>query len=337
MRRRAGFGSGGFPTVTGRSIRKGRDWMPTPEVLRDPSAVLPGTWIPESGTPRNFYTPYYAPELLPSQGQVAVFQRGDSVLIIAATDIPDAPAESGRPGADSLPDDAVVTWPDLPLRQGPPREGLFLINDQAEIVASHERTGRGGRGLSVRAPAGHYWLSLEAWIPSQGRATRLRHGIQSDTLARDLATLSDLLLLDATTEELRTPEESLSLVRPNLELTMGQSVTVGWELYGLGWREEEVRFELALVPAGRGLLSRIDRWFTRRSDDSLRVSWTEWGPTRPGPWFRHNRIDLSELEPGEYVIQLRVRLRGREDLSVSRVVRIVEVRKVSLKSVPVRR
>lgn len=323
MRRRSWSGLNGFPTVTGRSIRKGRDWMPPTDVLRDPAAVTGGMWVPEDVTPQNLYTPYYAPDLLPSAGQVAIFHRGDSVMVVAATGIPGAPEEPPRPGADSLPEDAVVTWPDLPLREGAPREGLFLIDDQGEIVASHERPGTGGGGLVVHAPAGHYWLSLEAWIPREGRAARLRQGVTADALEPDLVTLSDLLLLDATTDEFERPEETLPLVRPNLELAAGEAVTVAWELYGLGWRDEVVQFELAVFPTGGGLLSTIGRWFTNGSDDPLRVSWTEVGPARPGPWFRHNRIDLSDLESGEYLIQLRVRLRGREDLSVSRVVRVV--------------
>jgi len=323
MRGGSPFGTSGFSTIVGRNPRKGRDWIPPADVMRDPSLVAEGIWVPEYLTPQNLYTPYYAPDLLPSTGQVTVFQRGDSVLVIAATGIPEAPEAPRRP-ADSVPADAVVTWPDLPLRKGPPAEGLFLVDTNAEIVVRHERMRADGRGLMVRAPAAHYWLSLEAWIPSEGRAARLRQGVHADTLELDLVTLSGLLILDPSEREFGGPEETLDLVRPSLDVTKGGAFTVGWELYGLGWRDEQVRFELAVFPIGRGLLSRIGRWFTDGSDDPLRVSWAEVGPADPGPWFRHNRISVSNLEPGEYILQLRVRLQGREDLSVSRVIRIVK-------------
>jgi hypothetical protein len=323
MRRRSRFGTTGFPNVAGRSLRKGRDWMPPADVFTDPSALAEGEWVPEAVTPQNHYTPYYAPDLLPSEGQVAVFPRVDSVLVIAAIGMPEAPPERPRPGADSLAPDAIVTWPDLPLSQGPPREGLFLVNARADIVSRHERRGGEGGGLIVRAPAGDYWLSLESWVPTEGRGARLRLGVQADTLEPDVVTLSDLLILVGSAPEFDDPAETLRFVSPTLDLTSGEAFMVGWELNGLGWRDETVQFELALFPSKTGLFSRIGRWFTEGSGDPLRVTWVEVGPASPGPWFRQNRIELSDLDDGEYVIQLRVRLRGREDLSVSRVVRIV--------------
>jgi hypothetical protein len=327
-RRRSPFGTSGFPTVVGRSTRKGRDWMPPAEVLNDPSGVPEGTWIPEEVTPQNLYTPYYAPDLNSSTGQVAVFHRGDSVLVVAATTVGEARDE--RTGSelqslriDSATVDEVFTWPDLSLRAGPAREGLFLVNSDAVIVARDVRVPAEGRGLLVRAPAGHYWLSLEAWSPQDGRAARLRRGVKTEALEPDLVTLSDLLIMDATVKAFDGLEEMLPFVRPSLELESGGAFTVAWEMYGLGWRDESVRFELALFPAGGGLFSRVGRWFNEGSEDPLRVSWAEAGPADPGPWFRHNRIDLSDLEAGDYVLELRVRLQGREDLSMSRVVRIV--------------
>jgi len=312
--------------------------MPPEEVVVRPSGGAVEDWVPELDTPRNSYTPYYAPDLRPAPGQVAVFPRGASLALVAAIALPpstrdereerdDREGREGKEGAGDEPEeevraDTVVTWPRLPARPEPVRSGLFLLTENGALTASAVRTRNPEGGLLVRAPAGRYWTSLEIWDPPEKRAGRLRRGIIVDPLPPDVVTLSDLLLLEGRSGQPERLEDALPHVLPRATLPPGEVVTVAWELHGLGWTSETVQFSLAVVPAGGGIFDSIGDWFGGGDDDPLRVSWAEPAPEDPGPWFRTNGLELRNLEPGDYEIVLRVRLEGREVMTAARSIRV---------------
>jgi hypothetical protein len=312
--------SPGFEDVIGHQDSRGRAFVPPGEVLEDPTSVSPGEWTTTDDSPRTAYVPPYAPEFLSGVGQVAVFPREDSVLVVAATRVP--PSEGKwEARADTMPG---VPWPLATLLDMPSRIGAFLLAEDGSLEASAERSNTESGALIVRAAAGRYLISVEAWSPRAGRAGRLRHGLVSDTVAPDLATLSDLLLMDDGPWEIESLEEAAPTARTGSDLRVEEPVRVGWELTGLGWEPEAVEFSLSLYPAGEGFFGRIGRWlgFGGGREEPLRLTWVEPGPFETGPWFRSTRLELPTVEPGEYVLRLSVRLQGREELEMKRAVRI---------------
>lgn len=186
--------------------------------------------------------------------------------------------------------------------------------------------GRSHGSMSLQAPAGDYLLSLEAWSAEFGRAGRIRQGLSVDTIPHDLATLSDLVLLEPQDDLPEDLAHAVPLVRPTTEVKAGERLAVGWELFGLGWKAEQVEYELSLYREGRGFFRRVGRLVGLGGGaQPLRIRWSEPGPQRPGPQFRALNVDLPNVDEGDYVFRLEVSLRGRESVSVTRSIRVTKL------------
>lgn len=313
--------------TVGRQSKDAREVVPPGFVLRDPAAVEPGRWVPKKDKPRSSYAPVYAPDLLEGRGQLAVFSRGETFVLVGATALPDEPwavrdARLIEPDAPLGPDD-MIPWAVPERAEAPPQIGLFLI--AKDRIAGEARVmGRTRGSMSLQAPAGDYLLSLEAWSAEFGRAGRIRQGLSVDTIPPDLATLSDLVLLESQDDLPEDLAHAVPLVRPTTELTAGERVVVGWELFGLGWEVEEVGYELSLYREGRGFFRRFGRWVGFGGGaQPLRIRWSEPGPFKPGPQFRALNVDLPDVDEGDYVLRLELSLRGREPVSATRTVRVL--------------
>jgi hypothetical protein len=179
--------------------------------------------------------------------------------------------------------------------------------------------------LQISAPAGDYLVSVEAWSPGEGTAARIRHGISFDTIPDDVATVSDLILLDVGDDLPQDVDVALRMMRPSTRLRPRERIAVGWELFGLGSRQEEVEFELSFYREGegQGFFARIGGWLgLGGGEEPLQIGWEEPGPSEIGPWFRSVEITLPDLDPGLYVFRLEVSTPGREDLVRTRLVEI---------------
>lgn len=321
----AGSSQNGGGTV-GHQSKDAREVVPPGYVLKDPASVEPSRWIPEKDKPRSSHAPVYAPDLLEGRGQLAVFSRGETFVLVGATALPDEPSAkrddlSIRPEAPPGPDD-VIPWAVPERSEAPPQIGLFLIAGDG-IAAEARVMGRSHGSMSLQAPAGDYLLSLEAWSAEFGRAGRIRHGLSVDTIPPDLATLSDLVLLEPQDHLPEDLAHAVPWVRPTTEVTAGERVAVGWELFGLGWKTEEVGYELSLYREGRGFFRRVGRLVGLGGGaQPLRIQWSEPGPQSPGPQFRALNVDFPDVDEGDYVLRLELSLRGRESVSVTRAVRV---------------
>ncbi len=310
----------------GHVLPESREFVAPGFVLERPWETEPGEWAADEH-PRSSHVAAYAPDLVAGVGQVAVLHRGDSVLVAAATRLPE-PADSSTagsfPGATRPdPPDGPFPWAQPALLDEPDRVGLFLI-DRERTVSGVRSVGASADVLTLSVPAGDYLMSLEAWSPSDGRGWRIRHGIVTDTIAEDLATLSDLIVLDATDPPWQRLDAALPYMRPSLELIPGQRISVGWEIFGLGWRPEVIDFELSLSGRGEGFFGKVGRWLGfGAADEPLRVGWREPGPGETGPWFRSVNMDIPELEAGEYLLRLELSVPGREPLVGTRTVEIL--------------
>ena len=310
----------------GHQAKNAREMVPPGFVLESPGAVEPGDWIPEADKPRSSHAPVYAPLLLAGKGQIAVFPRGETFVLVGATMLPDEPPDdrdgfSLEPGPRVGPSD-VIPWA-VPERAEAPRQvGLFLISGH-KLAREARMIGMSQGSITLQAPAGEYLVSMEAWSAEAGRAGRIRHGVSVDTIPPDLATLSDLLLLEPRDSLPNDLMEAVPLARFTTELIAGERVAVGWELFGLGWEAEQVEYELSLYEEGKGFFQSVGRLFGfGRRDEPLRIQWSEPGPYEPGPQFRALNVDLPEVDEGDYLLRLTISLRGRESISVTRAVRV---------------
>ena len=96
-------------------------------------------------------------------------------------------------------------------------------------------------------------------------------------------------------------------------------MTVAWELYGLGRREESIHFQLALADEEPGFVRRtLARIGLFRKEPAVSLSWTEEGGQDPGPRFRVIRVEIPLMDPGQYELRLRVSLPNRTPMDLSR-------------------
>ena len=324
------YGAVGLPSVIGHQLPDGKEFAPPGRVLEMPSRTAPGAWVPEEKRPRSTHVPAYAPMLLPGLAQVAVLQRGDSIVVAASTElpanpdtVPRGPPTGPRTEADIRAQGAVA-WPQPALLDGPEQIGLFLVDEAGQIRGTS--SGSRGGALHLAVPAGKYLLSVEAWAPEKGLGGRIRHGIMTETLPDDLATLSDLILLDPLHPGGALPEtlvSALPSMRSNTRLEGDDPLVLAWDIFGLGWRQEDVSFYLSFYKEGESFFGRIGRWLGfGGGEEPLQIEWSEPGPSEIGPWFRSVEVTIPEVDPGQYVFRLGVTARGREELVRTRLVEI---------------
>ncbi len=315
-------------SVIGHQLPNGKEFTPPGRVLEGPSTPLPGAWILEEERPRSAHVPAYAPSFLPGIAQVAVFHRGDSIVVAASTELPANP-DTVPKGATSWPlmgNDAVaegpIPWPQPPLLDGPEQFGLFVVDEMGRISGTSRGPCEGALHLTVAA--GTYLLSVEAWAPEEGLGGRIRHGISTEVIPDDLATLSDLILLhprDSLPESLFL---ALPSMRSSARLETDAPLVVGWEVFGLSPRQEDVSFQLSFYKEGEGFFGKIGRWLGLGGrEEPLRIVWSEPGPSDMSPWFRSIEVTIPEVDPGEYLFRLKVTTLGRGELVRTRLVEIV--------------
>ena len=287
--------------------------------LTDLASTEAGEWNPgERYLPRSGYAPSYAPVLLPAAGLLRTVPRGDQLVVIALLALPGDTSFHSAHG-----------HPRLPPAPGPAgagtRFGLFAADSLGHVVAGEEADD--GRPVLRLAP-GRYLLSAEVWAPDSLRAGRIRRGLAWGGLPPDVPVVSDLLLADPVDPS----PDSLEALLPHLRtgeaasrLVPGETVLVAWEIHGLGWSgPEEVRYELVFEQARGGFLTRIGRTLGVIGDPARQeLAWGEQGPASPGPFFRTARLTLPpEMEPGDYLLRLRVGVAGRETMLTEQPVRV---------------
>ncbi len=327
-------------STSGHTHPEGRGFLPPGEAVRDPASATAEELEPRQERTRSLYAPPYAPLFLPMDGQLAVFPRGHEMAVVASHFLPADTSrhrshQHGRPWLEAgdqagLPDRAglflLPADPALEVRDG--RVGVragsggYPTRPTAPLGVTLSDPGEDG-GLVLRAPAGRWLVSVERWSPERRRAGRHRVGLRVDTIPPDVARLSDLLLVEAGAEEAPTLEGAAARALPRRWIVPDRPFGVVWELGGLGWRPEGVRYVLSLRKEDGNLLRRAGRWLGLLGEDEpLRLSWAEEGPDRPGVVLRGVRVDPGGLEEGDYLLRLDAELPGRAPLRAELAVRV---------------
>ena len=244
-------------------------------------------------------------------------------MVAAATELPTNPDTVPK---GPLPAGSSFPWPQPALLDGPEQIGLFLVDEAGRIKRTSSSLSEGSGHIA--GPTGKYLLSVEAWAPEKGLAGRIRQGITTEALPDDVATLSDLILLHSPYVGDTLPQtlaSALSSMRSSTRLEATRQLALGWEVFGLGWRQEDVGFELSFRKERGSFFGRIGRWlgFGGGQEAPLQLEWSERAPSEIGPWFRSVEVTIPEVDPGKYVFRLEVTARGREGLVRTRMVEIV--------------
>lgn len=303
--------------VTGHKQQEGRDYLPGGRVLADPTAAPSSDLVAGRVRPRSLYTPPYAPVLLPMDAQLAIFPRGDTFVVVATHFLPadttyHAEHDHPRP------------WMDAGDQAGMPDEiALFAVPIDGGAPVSVRRNGLSTGALMIEVPAGAWLLSAESWSPAQRRAGRLRLGLERPPAAADVAHLSDVLLLERSERAPASLVEALPYALPAPEIAAHDGLAVAWEVSGLGFRDESLRFEVVVERTDRGVVRRLGEFLglsTRPA--TVALSWEEPAPDLSGPVFRHLDLALPPLDPGVYAVTLTLSTPGREDVVSRRAFRV---------------
>lgn len=167
-------------------------------------------------------------------------------------------------------------------------------------------------------------VSVETWDPAAKRAGRLRTGLRVQGTPRDLASVSDLLLARATGSPPTDVEQILDHLLPRAVFAPGDTIRVAWEVFGLGWRPEDLRYTLALREESGGLLSRLGRAVGLVGDpQGTGLDWSEPGPIDTAPQLRAADLVIpSDFGSGEFVLRLELASEGRGTLTRERRIEV---------------
>jgi hypothetical protein len=300
-----------------------RQFLPRSDFVLDPSSIEPGDWSiaryheraeeespgrerdeARSAAPFETYAPTYLSSFTVLEHQLAVFPRGDSVIVVAAYD----------QCADSA-------WLEAPVEVG-----LFLARDELAEPLVLEPAGDEPRGvLVVTVGADSILLSLEMFSEQGRRAARVRYGVRPRRLERFQFAVSDLLIMSGDSPLPESLASAIPRTRGSLRVRAGEKLGLYWEVYGMGPDAETASVHVALHKVGEGQLGRLQE-VELAENPPLSLGWHEVVPAYTRIWPRSLAVDLPEdLRPGLYALYLEVGARGREPVRSVRAL-LVEAR-----------
>jgi hypothetical protein len=254
---------------------QGEAFLPTESAWLSPLASDASDWALRSVNSGERHRSPYGP-VTSMHHQTAFFQRGDSLLVVSAAQLPRTMLVAGI---------ALSRDPDEPP---------FLATDS--VVAA------GLRRFELRVPPGPYLVSAEA-LAVGGGAHRDRFGHSlPDRNARGLG-LSDAILVrwdGGPAEELH---EALSRMHGTRRIPPHEELALFWEIYGV---TEGIPLSLSLSvhPEERGILRRVGERLGLLSPlSALSIRWKE--DDLRGPVVgREMGLSLAALPPGDYTLVL---------------------------------
>ncbi|MCZ6918657.1 MAG: hypothetical protein O7I93_17920 [Gemmatimonadetes bacterium] len=304
------------PTVRGHFGHGAKYFLPKREFVADPFAIAPGDWDLEPERPQAGHAPPYAASAFSSMAHdVAVFLRGDSVVVAVVFEL----------DHETVPADAVVE--------------TTLVGMQHEtaprFVSQDTILGRVGV-LAIRIPRAPFVMSLEALAVAERSAARVRYGADPDRLftyperreptafVAPPAMLSGLLMTRVDSVLPATLDAAIRHARPSHRVRAGERIGLYWELYGAGPAARPIATSLTLSKAGKSFFGRVVGVFGIGSDKPpVSLQWTD--VTTPARAFfpRAVAVDLPEhLDEGRYRLTLSVRF---EDGTVMTLEKRIEV------------
>ncbi len=236
--------------------------------------------------------------------QIAYFRRGDSVRIIAATDIK----------ADSV-------FPESGLLKT-----LFLQRDFDKPATKSTGSGTGVVRFSLATVPESTLASIEL-VAKSGASGRVRLAVGPPPMPNQRVTLSDVLLVETRDTLARDLAQAESRALGTFRLAHGSTVTLFWETYGLA-PGEKPRFAVVATRQRGSLLGGLLRAITSRSDiDSLSIVQEEAAVEGREIESRSVNLSLGTLAAGSYMLSVTVEVPGQQRVVSSRPLEILRARK----------
>ncbi len=309
------------PTIISHNERDARHFLPPARFVEAPNTILPGEWDLDPDRPVSGYAPPYAALFHALPHQVALFRRGDSMVVVAGYDVR-ASADERRRARASTPrgeQGRKVTRVEA---------ALALAGDENAEPILVRGTGQGPEGvMTAIAPAESTLLSLETLDTADSiHAARVRYWLPVPPLTGAVSLSDPLLLRSAPDDSLHpTLADVIPLARPVARARRGERVGVFWETYGLERSTEPFRVTLTVTQVGRSWMQRAAEWagLSKRDPRYVSLSWEE--PPRPGvPVYpRAIAISLPEASSGAYLLEITVAVPGTPVAHASREITIV--------------
>jgi hypothetical protein len=299
------------PEVTGHHAPGSKHFIPPREYVNDASGIMSGEWELEPDRPRTRYAPRYAREFGRLAPQVAVFRRGDSVLVVAAFDVQELREVRASTDSSAVADSSIDV-------------ALVLASDEhaTPLVVQARERGEAARLLG-RTPHTSSLLSVEALYRADSVAARDRYWLAREPDDGSLR-LSDLLLVDADSLP-DTLEEAALLARPSATFAPGEIIDVYWEVYGIPSGASGV-VSLTVVKQGKSFFRKAVEFLGLAGGDSptIRLQWTDApGVTQRGVG-RSVSLQLPQEQDGRYTLRLEAVLASGEQTVTTKQILVEE-------------
>ncbi len=300
--------------------REARDFLPPARFVEAPNTIRPGDWELDPDRPVTGFAPPYAAAFHSLPHQVAVFRRGDSIVVVAGYDVRATRREHGHAGpeVDERRQERQVTRVEA---------ALVLARDEHAEPVIVRGVGRGPEGvMTAIAPADSALLSLETLDTADGvHAARARYWLPVLPMTGHVA-VSDPLVLRSVPDDSLHPSlaDVIPLVRPVARARSGERVGVFWETYGLKDATNLFRVTLTVTQVGRSWIRKAAEWagLAKRDPRYVSLSWEE--APRPGALV-HPRalgISLPDASPGVYLLEVAVAVPGEPVARAAREITI---------------
>jgi hypothetical protein len=273
--------------------------VPEERALLDPFHASSEDWpLEQNGSPEN-YVPQ-AGALVPMDAQVAFFERGDSLVATAASEVPDDPA----------------------FRVAAPNSAVLLLGTgpTAPLITADAPALDGRWVFQVTVPRRRYVVGIEA-VGREGVArARFGHGLPHDPAAP--LRLSDILLYSPPNGS--QPTDSLEAVVPLMKggqrWSQGEVMGVFLEVYG---PPEAASFPVTVELEGEaGWVARLGEALGLGGGRPVTLRWAEAGIG--GRFALSFTVNLREAAEGNYTLRVSVAAPGISPATVERSLRIVE-------------
>ncbi|MGH7618388.1 MAG: hypothetical protein ACREPM_14285, partial [Gemmatimonadaceae bacterium] len=287
------------PSIMGHDDGKPYDFLPSGQALDRIGHITSDDWTLDDPHAITGYAPSYARSVHDVPGQLAVFRRGDSTLIVGAWDARRDTTLIGR---------TLVA-------------AVALATDSTAVVIARDTTAKAVGHISGTGLIDSGLVSLELLATSDRRAARMRTGLPARTTGR--VALSSLLLYAPSVEPAYTIGAVQDSALPSAIIPMSRAVGVYWEVYGLHDAGEPVHYSLTVEQVGVSWARRAaEHLHLADPTTALRLQWDEVARPEAHVAGRGVRVDLSRLRGGRYVVTLDVEARDGARASATKEVEV---------------
>jgi hypothetical protein len=285
--------------VTGHEATPSYHFLPSSSAIDSVSQAWEKLWDLRARPTAELYSPKYAAVLREINPQLAMFRRGDSLLIVAAYDVTSDTAFAGD-GVQSV---------------------LVLARDETDPAVMVESPTPIGR-YSVMSDSKPTLLSLEVWRPAGTRGARTRKIVSMPPLPVGKVGVSDILLFEAQSDARAELTDLVPRALGSMTAKRDTKLGLYWETYGLAKADSALPISLAMTRITENAFRRIvESIGLAKRTAPMSIAWRDTPPIS-GIAARSVVLDLSLLPKGKYEIKVEMKPAGSAPVVSTRSIEI---------------